>query len=119
MNSGHFQPLVSRRVTAMVDMHCGANTNQARKASAVGSVQPAWSWSLSASAACLVVGGIDRIVGRERRDRHFARGHRRDQRQRDVVVEADRLDHDVEPVGDVPGDRDVDLASRPARPAGS
>ena len=39
MNSGHFQPLVSRRVTAIVEMHCGANTNHIRNASAVGSDQ--------------------------------------------------------------------------------
>jgi hypothetical protein len=39
MKTGHFQPLVSRRVTAMVEMHCGAKTNQARKASAVASDQ--------------------------------------------------------------------------------
>ena len=39
--SGHFQPFVSRRVTAIVEMHCGAKTNQARKASAVGNGQ-AW-----------------------------------------------------------------------------
>jgi len=39
MNSGHFHPLVSRRVTAIVEMHCGANTNHIRKASAVGSDQ--------------------------------------------------------------------------------
>ena len=36
MKIGHFHPLVSRRVTAIVDMHCGAKTNQARKASAIG-----------------------------------------------------------------------------------
>jgi hypothetical protein len=31
MKAGHFQPFVSRRATAMVDRHWGANTNQARK----------------------------------------------------------------------------------------
>ena len=44
MKMGHFQPLVSRRVTAIVEMHCGANTNQARKASAVASDQSAASF---------------------------------------------------------------------------
>ena len=39
MNSGHFHPFVSRRVTAIVLMHCGAKTNHIRNASAVGSVQ--------------------------------------------------------------------------------
>ena len=39
MKIGHFHPLVSRRVTAMVEMHCGANTNQARKASAVARLE--------------------------------------------------------------------------------
>ena len=51
MNIGHFHPFVSRRATAIVDRHCGANTNQARKASAVGRVQPAWSLGISPSAA--------------------------------------------------------------------
>ena len=48
---------------------------------------------------------VDRIDGGERRHRDLARRHRRDQRQRDVVVEADRLDHDLERRGDPPGDR--------------
>ena len=36
MKPGHFHPFVSRRVTAIVLMHWGAKTNQARNASAVG-----------------------------------------------------------------------------------
>ena len=43
MNNGHRQLLVSRLVTAIVEMHWGAKTNQARKASAVGRVQRACS----------------------------------------------------------------------------
>ena len=39
MKAGHFQPLVSCRVTAIVEMHWGAKTNHIRKASAVGSDQ--------------------------------------------------------------------------------
>ena len=105
MNIGHFQPFVSRRVTAMVDMHCGANTNQARKASAVGRVQPALSSVAQRPRSAASSSAVDRISRRQRADRHFARGHRRDQRQRDVAVEADRLDHDLEPVGDLAGDR--------------
>jgi hypothetical protein len=46
MNIGHFHPLVSRRVTAMVEMHCGAKTNQARKARAVAMLQRPWRRSL-------------------------------------------------------------------------
>jgi hypothetical protein len=42
MKIGHFHPLVSRRVTAIVEMHWGAKTNQARKASAVASDQRCW-----------------------------------------------------------------------------
>ena len=49
MNAGHAQPPVSRRVTASVEMHCGANTYQARNASAVGSVQLERSRSTSGS----------------------------------------------------------------------
>ena len=56
MKPGHFHPFVSRRVTAIVDMHCGANTNQARKASAVGRLQSALSRSPSSRGAALVVG---------------------------------------------------------------
>src|SRR3546814_5563554 len=47
MNIGHFHPLVSRRVIAIVEMHCGAKTNQARKASAVARLH--WPCSLSPS----------------------------------------------------------------------
>ncbi len=47
MNSGHFHPLVSRRVIAIVEMHCGAKTNQARKASAVAMLQRPCKRSLS------------------------------------------------------------------------
>ena len=39
MKIGQRQLAVSRRVMASVEIHCGANTNQARKASAVGSGQ--------------------------------------------------------------------------------
>ncbi len=53
---------------------------------------------------------IERIDGRERRHRHFARSHRWDQSEGDVAVEADRLQHDVEPIGDPSGDRIIDLA---------
>jgi hypothetical protein len=45
MKMGHFQPLVSRRVTAIVEMHCGAKTNQARKAKAVANDQSAASFA--------------------------------------------------------------------------
>lgn len=49
MNSGHFHPFVSRRVTAIVLMHCGAKTNHIRNASAVGSVQRPRIWSVMRS----------------------------------------------------------------------
>src|SRR3546814_10583018 len=58
----------------------------------------------------LVVACVDRVGGRERRHRDFARRHRRDQRQRDVVVETDRLDDDLQPARDAAGDAVVDLA---------
>ena len=51
MKAGHFQPFVSRRATAIVDRHCGANTNQARKASAVGRLQRCESVEASPSAS--------------------------------------------------------------------
>ena len=57
MKMGHFQPLVSRRVTAIVEMHCGANTNQARKASAVASDQSAASFGPRLVAAASSAGG--------------------------------------------------------------
>ena len=41
MKLGHFHPFVSLLATAMVDRHCGAKTNHAKKASAVGRLQRA------------------------------------------------------------------------------
>ena len=80
MKPGHFHPLVSRRVTANVEIHCGANTNQARKASAVGRLHAfrrlsTSEVSTSDSSPCR---GVD---GAERRDRDLARRHAGDERE--------------------------------------
>ena len=48
---GIFQPPVSRFTAAMVDKHCGANTNQAKSESAVAKDQPEEINGMSASAA--------------------------------------------------------------------
>ena len=110
MKSGHFQPLVSRRVTAMVEMHCGANTNQARKASAVGQASSGLAAAgSSVCAACIVVVGVERIDGADRRHRDFARGHRREQRQAMSWLKPIGATTTSMPVGDMAGDRDVGL----------
>ena len=109
MNSGHFQPLVSRRVTAMVEMHCGANTNQARKASAVARDQRCCSFSTSVRLRRGIVAGIDRIDGRDRADRDFARGHRREQGEAMSWLKPIGATTVSMPVGDMPGDRDFAL----------
>ena len=47
---GIFQPPVSRLTAAIVDKHCGANTNQANNESAVASDQPVEINGINASA---------------------------------------------------------------------
>ena len=51
MITGIFQPPVSRFTAAMVDKHCGANTNQAKSESAVANDQPEEINGINASAA--------------------------------------------------------------------
>ena len=51
MITGIFQPPVSRLTAAMVDKHCGANTNQANNESAVARDQPEEIKGIRASAA--------------------------------------------------------------------
>ncbi len=43
--AGHRQELVSRRITAIVDMHCNANMKYAISAITVGAVNTRWPWS--------------------------------------------------------------------------
>ena len=57
----------------------------------------------------LIIAGVDRIGGGERRHRDLARRHRGDQCERDVVVEPDRLDDDLQPARDMAGNAVVDL----------
>ena len=87
----HFQLPVSRRITASVEAHCGAKMYQTSSDSAVARLQLCGQHLADLLRGFLAaLDGIDRA---ERGDRDFARGHARNQRDRDLPVEAERRQH--------------------------
>ena len=102
MNAGQRQPPVSRCVTASVEMHCGAKTNQAEKGQrgrqAPGAAQP-----FDQAVGMVFIDTLQRIDGAQRRHRDLARRHAGHQRQRDFLVEADRAENRLERQPDAAG----------------
>ena len=105
MKIGHFQPFVSLRVTAIVDMHWGAKTNPARN--------PRARSEAAICAADFVQVGSSFLRPRANRSNKPSRSRSprlrgqpsRKKCKADIVIEPDRLHHLFDTACDMPGNR--------------
>ena len=102
--AGHFQLLVSRRTTAMVEVHCMAKAKKIISASAPPRVM---SWCRAVCRLQRLRAGIRAVERAHGADHHLARQHAGQQADADLPVEAQRrnrrLDEVAEPADEAVG----------------